>query len=74
MGPLRIFAHQFTSPLIYLLIFAGALSLLIGDRWDAVFIFGVLTTNALVGSYQEYKADAGARAAQLGAASRPRGA
>ena len=62
MGPLRIFAHQFTNPLIYLLIFAGALSLLIGDRWDAAFIFGVLTTNALVGSYQEYKADAGARA------------
>lgn len=62
VGPFGIFLRQFASPLIYLLIVAGVLSLLIGDRWDAIFIFGVLTTNALVGSYQEFKADAGARA------------
>ena len=61
-GLIDIFARQFANPLIYLLIVAGVLSLAIGDRLDAVFIFGVLTTNALVGSYQEYKADAGARA------------
>nr|WP_275668366.1 HAD-IC family P-type ATPase [Parerythrobacter lutipelagi] len=62
VGLLAIFLRQFASPLIYLLVFAGALSLAIGDRWDALFIFGVLISNALVGSYQEFKADAGARA------------
>ncbi|WP_160598378.1 cation-translocating P-type ATPase [Pontixanthobacter gangjinensis] len=62
VGPLAIFLRQFASPLIYLLVFAGVLSLAIGDRWDALFIFGVLLSNALVGSYQEFKADAGARA------------
>ena len=64
-GPLRIFLRQFTSPLIYLLMGAGLLSLLIGDRWDAIFIFGVLTTNAIISSYQEYKADASARALRM---------
>ncbi|MXP48282.1 HAD-IC family P-type ATPase [Altererythrobacter luteolus] len=61
-GPIRIFARQFSNPLIYLLLGAGFLSLLVGDKWDAVFIFGVLTTNALISSYQEYKADMSARA------------
>ncbi|WP_048886525.1 cation-translocating P-type ATPase [Aurantiacibacter atlanticus] len=64
-GPLRIFLRQFTNPLIYLLLGAGALSLAIGDRWDAIFIFGVLTTNALISSYQEYKADASAMALRM---------
>ena len=61
-GPLRIFARQFTNPLIYLLLGAGFLSLMVGDKWDSVFIFGVLTTNALISSFQEYKADMSARA------------
>ena len=61
-GPLRIFVRQFASPLIYLLLGAGLLALLIGDRWDATFIFGVLVLNALMGAVQEVKADASARA------------
>lgn len=61
-GPLRVFLRQFASPLIYLLLFAGILSLAIGDRWDAVFIFGVLLLNATIGAIQEIKADASARA------------
>ncbi|NNC60276.1 MAG: HAD-IC family P-type ATPase [Erythrobacter sp.] len=61
-SPLGIFLRQFTNPLIYLLMVAGILSLAIGDRWDAIFIFGVLTTNALISSYQEHKADESARA------------
>lgn len=64
-GPLGIFLRQFTNPLIYLLMGAGLLSLAIGDRWDAIFIFGVLTMNALISSYQEYKADASARALRM---------
>lgn len=62
VGPFAIFLRQFVNPLIYLLLFAGVLSLAIGDRWDAIFIFGVLISNALVGSYQEFKADMSARA------------
>ena len=64
-GPLRMFLHQFTSPLIYLLLGAGLLSLAIGDKWDAAFIFGVLTMNAIISSYQEFKADASARALRM---------
>ena len=62
LGPLHVFARQFRSPLIYLLLAAGLLSLVIGDRWDATFIFGVLLLNAAVGAFQELKADASARA------------
>ncbi|MEL6877236.1 MAG: HAD-IC family P-type ATPase [Pseudomonadota bacterium] len=61
-GPLLVFLRQFRNPLIYLLLFAGILSLVIGDRWDAVFIFGVLFLNAAIGAFQEIKADASARA------------
>ena len=61
-GPFRVFARQFRSPLIYLLLVAGILSLVIGDRWDAIFIFGVLVLNASIGAFQELKADASARA------------
>lgn len=62
LGPLQVFARQFRSPLIYLLLLAGILSLVIGDRWDAMFIFGVLLLNATIGAFQELKADASARA------------
>ena len=46
LGVARTVLKQFASPLIYLLLAAGLLSLVIGDRWDAIFIFGVLATNA----------------------------
>ncbi|MDJ0977552.1 MAG: HAD-IC family P-type ATPase [Erythrobacter sp.] len=62
LGPLQIFLQQFRSPLIYLLVVAGVLSLVLGDRWDAMFIFGVLLLNAAIGAFQELKADASARA------------
>ncbi|NVE96006.1 cation-translocating P-type ATPase [Altererythrobacter lutimaris] len=62
LGPIHVFLRQFRSPLIYLLLIAGVLSLVIGDRWDAIFIFGVLLLNAAIGAFQELKADASARA------------
>ncbi|WP_421993108.1 cation-translocating P-type ATPase [Qipengyuania sp.] len=62
VGPAQVFLRQFRSPLIYLLLVAGVLSLVIGDRWDATFIFGVLILNASIGAFQELKADASARA------------
>lgn len=62
LGPAQVFLRQFRSPLIYLLLVAGVLSLVLGDRWDAIFIFGVLVLNATIGAFQELKADASARA------------
>ena len=49
---------QFRSPFIYLLFGAAAVSLLIGEIVDAIFIFVVLQTNAAIGTYQEWKAAA----------------
>lgn len=62
IGPLQVFLAQFRNPLIYLLLVAGILSLMIGSRWDAVFIFGVLFLNATIGAFQEIKANTSARA------------
>lgn len=53
----KIFLRQFLSPLIYVLLIAGLISLVIGDLKDAVFIFAVILINALVGTFQEWKAE-----------------
>ena len=59
-----IFAHQFLSPLIYILIVAGLASLVIGEWTDAGFIFAVILLNALLGTFQEWKAEHSAAALQ----------
>ncbi|MDP2933152.1 MAG: cation-transporting P-type ATPase, partial [bacterium] len=41
-----IFLFQFLSPLIYVLIVAGVISVIIGDFKDAFFIFFVILLNA----------------------------
>lgn len=46
---------QFTDPLILILIVAGALSLVLGERVDAVIIFAAVAVNAVIGFTQEYK-------------------
>ncbi|QEG40561.1 cation-translocating P-type ATPase [Roseimaritima ulvae] len=48
--------RQFQSPLIYILAIAAVVSVAMGDVKDAGFILGVLVLNALIGSYQEWKA------------------
>lgn len=59
-----IFLKQFLSPLIYILIFAGVISLILGETVDAVFIFGVIVLNSLLGAWQENKAEKNAAALQ----------
>jgi len=59
-----IFLHQFLSPLIYILLVAGILSLAIGEQTDAAFIFAVILLNALLGTVQEWKAERSAAALQ----------
>lgn len=61
---LTVFAHQFMSPLIYILLIAGFVSLLIQDYKDAIFIFAVVLLNAGIGTFQEYKAERSAAALQ----------
>lgn len=51
-----IFIRQFKSPLIYILIFAAALTLLLKQSIDSLVILSVITINAIVGTIQEGKA------------------
>lgn len=51
-----IFVGQFTSPLIYILIFAALLVLVLGESVDAIVIIAVIILNAIVGTIQEGKA------------------
>jgi magnesium-transporting ATPase (P-type) len=61
---LLLYVHQFRNPLIYLLIIACAISLAIGEWTDAAFILAVLQINAILGTLQEWKAEASAAALQ----------
>ena len=60
--PLAVYLGQFTSPLVYLLLAAAALSVFIGKLADALFIFAVLQINAVIGSIQEWRAETSAAA------------
>jgi len=53
----KIFLSQFTSPLVLILIIAVIISFLIWEKVDAVIICGVVILNALLGFFQEFKAD-----------------
>ena len=53
----RIFLSQFTSPLVIILIIAAIISFLIWEKVDAIIILAVVILNALLGFFQEYKAD-----------------
>ncbi|MCM2465343.1 cation-translocating P-type ATPase [Methanoculleus oceani] len=60
----EVFLRQFTSPLIYVLLAAGIISLLFADVTDAAFIFAVILLNAIIGTFQEVKAEKSATALQ----------
>ena len=59
---IKVFLHQFASPLVYVLVVAALLSLLIHEWSDAWFITAVLLVNAIIGTYQEYSAQRAAEA------------
>ena len=63
-GVFQVFIHQFSSPLIYVLFAAAALSLVIKEWSDAGFIFAVLLINAIIGTVQEFSAQQAAAALQ----------
>jgi P-type Ca2+ transporter type 2C len=62
----QIALRQFKSPLIYILMLAAFVSLLIhpDDPLDAIFIAAVLVLNAVIGGYQEWRAERSSRALQ----------
>jgi magnesium-transporting ATPase (P-type) len=59
-----IILHQLKSPLIYILIAAGTISLVLREYEEAFFIFLVVAINAALGAYQEHKAERSAEALQ----------
>lgn len=60
----RIFLHQFQSPLIYVLLVAAIASIMLDDIKDAILIGIILLINAVLGTWQEYKAEENAAALQ----------
>ena len=52
-----VFLRQFKSPLIYILFVAAALALAMGHWSDAAVILAVVLVNAIVGAYQEGRAE-----------------
>lgn len=62
LGILQIFFSQFKNPLIYILAAATIVSLVLKEYTDAVFIVMVLLINAIIGTFQENKAEKSAAA------------
>lgn len=56
-GALKIFLSQLKSPLIFVLIVAGIITLAISHYRDAIFIFVAVIVNSVLGFYQENKAE-----------------
>lgn len=57
VNPWRILLHQFTSPLIYILLVAMLITLATAHFADAIVIAMVLSLNATIGFTQEYRAE-----------------
>lgn len=62
ISKLKILLHQFTSPLIYILLIAGVVTILLKEYIDSGVIFAVVILNAIIGYIQEYKAEESVRA------------
>ena len=61
-GMLSTFLRQFASPFIYILLAAAVLALFLREWSDATFIAIIVLLNALIGAFQEYRAERAARA------------
>src|SRR3990170_1990415 len=57
ISPIQLLLSQFVSFLTLILIVAGSIAFLIGERVDALFIFAIVVMNACLGFWQEYKAE-----------------
>lgn len=52
-----LFAHQFKSPLVTILIFASVISAALGEPIEALAIGAILGINVAIGFFQEYRAE-----------------
>jgi magnesium-transporting ATPase (P-type) len=59
---LKILLHQFTSPLIYILLIAAVVTTFLQEYKDTGVIVAIVLLNAVVGYIQEYKAEKNVRA------------
>ena len=57
LNPLWIFLGQFKSLIVWILIAAGVLAGVLGDMVDAMAIFAIVVLNAVIGFYQEFRAE-----------------
>jgi Ca2+-transporting ATPase len=57
INPFVIAIRQFNGLIIWILIGAGIISGFMGGWLDSIAIFGIVILNAVIGFYQEYKAD-----------------
>ena len=57
ISPWEIFLNQFKNFLILLLIAATVISVLLGETLDAIVIFAIVIASAVLGFYQEYRAE-----------------
>ncbi len=57
ISPFMMFLSQFKSLIIWILIVAGVVAGILGDILDAFAIFTIVILNAVIGFYQEYKAE-----------------
>jgi len=57
LAKFKIFLNQLRGPLLYILIFAGGISLFLGHYIDAIVIFGAVFVNSVIGFFQENKAN-----------------
>lgn len=58
----RLLLHQFTDPLIYILLAAALVTLVLRDYTDTAVILAVVLLNAVIGFIQEYRARQAMRA------------
>ena len=54
---LKIFLDQLRSPLIYILIFAGIVTIFLKEYTDSIVIFAAVFVNTILGFFQEAKAE-----------------
>jgi Ca2+-transporting ATPase len=57
LGAIKILLSQLKSPLVYILIIAGAISFFLGEKTDTYVIFGAVFINTIIGFIQENKAN-----------------
>jgi len=62
LSRLTVLLHQFKSPLIYILIVAAVVTAILKEYIDTGVIVAVVILNAVVGFFQEYKAETSVRA------------